>query len=346
MKNDWEILELQEVSNVIDSLHQTPGFAVSGYPMVRAADVKGGFLDFNHSPLVSEEDYLQFIRNHKPQKGDIVISRVGSFFNFSYVNFNHDFCIGQNTSIIVPTINSRFLYYILLSPFVQAQIEKSLVGTSQKTLSLKHIRELKIPTPQLNQQRAIADVLSAFDDKIELNRKMNHTLDKLGQTIFNHFFVDNPDTNKWITKDLSEICSTQYGFTASTLREKEGPRFLRITDMNKDPWITWSQVPFCKISESEFQKYKLSFGDILVSRMADPGKAAIMESDIDSVFASYLVRLIMNNPHYAYFTFLLFAIIKIFRIFKWCKKWFCSIRNEREGYNSCKTQDTSRRFGY
>lgn len=186
----WQLLELEKVSRVVDSLHKTPKFTDSGYPMVRAADVKGGFLDLNETKLVSEKDFLDFTRNHKPQQGDIVLSRVGSYFNFSYNKNMEDFCIGQNTSIIVPKIESRFLYYSLISPFVQDQVERSLVGTSQKTLSLKYIRELKIPTPSISIQRRIADILAVLDEKIELNRQTNATLEAIAQSIFREWFVE------------------------------------------------------------------------------------------------------------------------------------------------------------
>jgi type I restriction enzyme S subunit len=215
--------------------------------------------------------------------------------------------VNQHVAIIRPDsnlIDSRFLRYFLINTTTQEYLLTIAGGGATRNALTKGMLEsLEILAPPINEQHVIAEILSAFDNKIELNFQINQTLEKLCQTIFSHFFVDNTDTNKWIPINLSEICSTQYGFTASTLKEKEGPRFLRITDMNKDPWITWQQVPFCKISENEFQKYKLEIGDILVSRMADPGKAAIMESNIDSVFASYLVRLKMNNPHYAYFAY-------------------------------------------
>jgi len=176
--------------------------------MVRAADVKGGFLDLAETRLVSKEDFLDFTRNHKPQQGDIVLSRVGSYFNFSFNKSGKEFCIGQNTSIIVPEIESRFLYYSLISPFVQDQVERSLVGTSQRTLSLKYIRELKIPVPPIPEQRAIAGILGALDDKIEVNRLMNATLESMARAVFRQWFVENEEVGGWDigqVKDLGEV---------------------------------------------------------------------------------------------------------------------------------------------
>ncbi|EQD27494.1 type I restriction-modification system specificity subunit, partial [mine drainage metagenome] len=107
----------------------------------------------------------------------------------------------------------------------------------------------------------------------------------------------------WEVVSLSERCKTQYGYTASATKEPIGPHLLRVTDINKSPWIDWHGVPFCPISESERQKYALSEGDIVVARMADPGKCAIIEGPANAVFASYLVRLRVGGLARAYYTF-------------------------------------------
>ena len=62
-------------------------------------------------------------------------------------------------------------------------------------------------------------------------------------------------------------------------------------DINKNSWIDWSMVPYCKIEESKLKDYSLKKGDIVIARMADPGKVGIIEIDIPAVFASYLIRL-------------------------------------------------------
>ena len=78
---------------------------------------------------------------------------------------------------------------------------------------------------------------------------------------------------------------------------------LRVTDMNKEPWVEWRDVPHCEIADSQYAKYRLHIGDILVSRMADPGKAAIVEESVEAVFASYLIRLNRTVEADSYFLF-------------------------------------------
>src|SRR5437879_4301747 len=76
---DWEILQLEETARVVDSLHQTPSFSDDGYPMVRVTDIKTGNLSLNGTLKVSETVFAKFTKNYKPKRGDIVLSRVGSY---------------------------------------------------------------------------------------------------------------------------------------------------------------------------------------------------------------------------------------------------------------------------
>ena len=94
---------------------------------------------------------------------------------------------------------------------------------------------------------------------------------------------------------LENVCeSVQYGYTASANTEKVGPKFLRITDIVKD-FISWSEVPYCKISESNHKKYKLYKGDIVVARTGNTtGHAKLIKEEVDAVFASYLIRFKIN----------------------------------------------------
>ena len=95
---------------------------------------------------------------------------------------------------------------------------------------------------------------------------------------------------EWRKVKLGDICETQYGYTASAETVDTGTKFLRITDIVPDT-IDWDSVPFCKISNEERKKYILRKGDIVVARTgATVGYAKYIKNDVESVFASYLVR--------------------------------------------------------
>ena len=100
-------------------------------------------------------------------------------------------------------------------------------------------------------------------------------------------------------KDLAD--SIQYGHTASAIERKEGPRFLRITDI-QDRCVDWSSVPSCDIPKEEIPKYRLSPGDLVFARTgATTGKSFLIDDCPEAVFASYLIRVRVSkalNSHY------------------------------------------------
>lgn len=183
------ISRLDEVADVIDSLHKTPQYSDYGLSMVRATDVKYGVLNLDNTLKVDQSVFDEFSRRYKPSINDIVITRVGSYGITSLVK-DTNFCLGQNTSVIIPKINPRYLYAAINSPQIKNQIEYSVVGSTQKTLSLKAINSLEIPRFQKYTEDKIAHIVSTLDDKIELNRKMNQTLEAMAQALFKSWFVD------------------------------------------------------------------------------------------------------------------------------------------------------------
>lgn len=97
--------------------------------------------------------------------------------------------------------------------------------------------------------------------------------------------------NDCLNLTLADVSSdVSYGYTESATKERIGPRFLRITDIQNGT-VDWSAVPYCPISEGDLEKYKLELGDIVVARTGNStGENYIFESDEKAVFASYLIR--------------------------------------------------------
>ena len=193
MKCEWKSYKLYEIANVIDSLHKTPQYTECGIPMLRVTDIKEGYLSLHSSVNVSAEIYHEFTKKHRPQQGDIVISRVGTCGIFSYVATKQEFCLGQNTAIIIPHINRKFLYYSLVSPKTKQYLNSIATGSTQKTISLKNIKAIPLSVPDDTIQEKIADTLSGLDDKIQLNNKINENLQQQAFALFEKFLLDAED---------------------------------------------------------------------------------------------------------------------------------------------------------
>jgi len=102
--------------------------------------------------------------------------------------------VNQHVAIIRPEperLDSRFLRYFLVSPYMQSfMLSWAGSGGTRNALTKGMIESFKVPVPEISEQKAIAHVLGALDERIELNRRMNETLEAMAQALFKSWFVD------------------------------------------------------------------------------------------------------------------------------------------------------------
>ena len=120
--------------------------------------------------------------------------------------------VNQHVAIIRPkqgTLDARFLHYFLIHPQTQAHmLGLAGAGATRNALTKGMIESFEIKAPSFSEQRAIAAVLGSLDDKIELNRRMNETLEALAQSLFKSWFVDATQSalpNGWREASLGEV---------------------------------------------------------------------------------------------------------------------------------------------
>ncbi|MDA9182258.1 restriction endonuclease subunit S [Saprospiraceae bacterium] len=167
----WGSYYLDELGEVIDSLHKTPKYASSGYAMVRVTDVNGSFLDLTNTLKVDLSIFKDFSSKYLPKKGDVIMTRVGTYGVCSYVGSNEEFCLGQNTVVITSDkIAGPLLFTALTNDYCKYQIEEGVTGSTQKTISLKLIRGLNLMFPtneNLRNELSIPFVsLFSFGEKV------------------------------------------------------------------------------------------------------------------------------------------------------------------------------------
>jgi type I restriction enzyme S subunit len=86
--------------------------------------------------------------------------------------------------------DAKFLYYVFTTEEQQEYIRRNAIQTGVPHTNLDHLRKTLVRLPPLAEQRAIASILGTLDDKIELNRRMNETLEAMAQALFKSWFVD------------------------------------------------------------------------------------------------------------------------------------------------------------
>lgn len=152
---------------------------------------------FNFSTRVFiDRDRDLLLRKGKLQRFDTVLTTRGTVGNAAFfdnsVPYEH-VRINSGMVIIRPepeSILPRYLYLFIRSAMFAAQVSALTTGSAQPQLPIRDIQKIRIPLPPMREQHAIASLLGALDDKIELNRRMNETLETMARAIFKDWFVD------------------------------------------------------------------------------------------------------------------------------------------------------------
>jgi type I restriction enzyme S subunit len=311
---------------IIDYRGKTPRKTLFGIPLITAKIVKDGRI-MTPNEFIASEDYGLWMRRGIPEPGDVVMTTEAPLGEVAQLD-SHKVALGQRLITLrgkPDLLNSTYLKFAMQAAFVQNQLKARSTGTTILGISQRELRKVEIPLPPLPEQRLIAHILGTLDDKIELNRQMNETLEAIARAIFKSWFVDfdpvrakiqgrKPDCmdsgtaalfpsafqdsalgqipKGWEVDQVKNRASRiQYGFTQSASEKPVGPKFLRITDIASRK-LNWASVPFCHITEKDHDKYKLQEGDILVARTgATTGANIYIVDPPDAVFASYLVRI-------------------------------------------------------
>jgi len=114
----------------------------------------------------------------------------------------------------------EYARYVLRSRIFRNQVEEKVTGDVRFNASQEMLGSIKMPLPPLPEQQKIAEVLGALDQKIELNRKMNKTLESLAQAVFKKWFIDDANPN-WETKKLGDVVRIKYGKNLPTTKLQE-----------------------------------------------------------------------------------------------------------------------------
>ncbi|HWU29906.1 MAG TPA: restriction endonuclease subunit S [Microbacterium sp.] len=290
-------------SHVVDCEHKTAPIDESGeYFAVGTPAMRDHRIEYAEARRISRDTFEAWTRRLRPQPGDLLLAREAPVGPIVRLPESAHVAPGQRTVLLRPdaaATSSTYLYYLLRSPRMQAELLLKAEGSTVHHLNVADIRALEVDLPPLAEQQAIAEVLGALDDKIAANTALAESLTRLSALECRALAAS---TTRSVP--LADLVTTQYGVTTSAVVEPQGTGLVRVTDINKRPWIEWDSVPGCSLDKGVREKYLLNPGDIVVARMADPGKAAwISLGDPPAVFASYLVRLQATIEYHAPFIY-------------------------------------------
>ncbi len=297
-------------------------------PLIRGYNIVQGKLRYDDMKRWSVEEYPDFER-YQLSSGDVVLAMDRPWIEagLKYAVIRDEDCpclLVQRVARLrgKKELMTEFIRYIVGQDSFAQYLKAIVTGVNVPHISATQIGSYKFALPPEIVQKIIVAILSTYDDLIENNRRRIQLLEEMARVLYREWFVHfrfpgyedvemvNSELGEipegWKIRKLSEMVSTQYGYTESANEEEIGPKYLRGMDINKTSYISWDDVPYCPIEEKDYEKYRLRTNDILIIRMADPGKVGIIEKEIDSVFASYLIRLNIKNssltPYFLFYT--------------------------------------------
>jgi type I restriction enzyme S subunit len=168
-------------------------YVSNGTPIITVEHLAGNRISHENLPNVSDEDKARLAKYHLAT-GDLVFSRVGSVDRNALVGPEEDGWLFSGRCLRVRVDKSQidpiYLSYFFSLEGFKEHIRSVAVGATMPSINTKILSDVSIYFPPLLEQKAIAQILGALDDKIELNRQMNATLEGMAQALFKSWFVD------------------------------------------------------------------------------------------------------------------------------------------------------------
>lgn len=199
-----------------------------------------------------------------------------------------------------------FIYYSLKAKYELLRNLGVGGGSTMPIINKTTFEKIKIELPNLETQKKIANILGSLDEKIELNRRMNETLEQLGQALFRHYFVDNSEVDSWESGEVSGVVRIYSGFAFKSKDFDIDGRYGLVTIKNVQDG---SFIKDCTDHLSEPLPDKtpehvhLKSGDIILSLTGNVGRVCAVVG-CDYLLNQRVAKLVSDESQaYAYFLF-------------------------------------------
>lgn len=194
----WEKVKLGEISFCIQpgpfgsQLHNSD-YAHEGTPIIMPKDMVDGHI--RHTGLIRvPEEHVARLQRHQVCAGNLMVARKGDVRKCVYITENENgwltgsdcLKVALNENVCFP----KYIYYQLRSPYIGRWLEQISIGATMPSINTGLLSGIEMYLPSLEIQRRIADILSAYDDLIENNRKQIKLLEEAAQRLYKEWFVD------------------------------------------------------------------------------------------------------------------------------------------------------------
>ena len=306
--SSWKECKLGEVAEIIGG--GTPStsnneFWNGNIPWLTPRDLTGySKVYISHGERFITESGLKNSSAKLMPKGTVLLT---SRAPIGYVVIaENEICTNQGFKSLVPNfeiLNSEFLYYWLKSN--TDYLQQLGTGTTFAEISGSVVKNIDISLPPLEEQKAIAEVLSSLDDKIDLLHRQNQTLESLAQTLFRQWFIEEAK-EEWEEVLITDLFEVRDGTHDSPKQKEFGKKLLTSKHILKNK-LDFESSYF--ISEEDFEKINqrsvVEQGDILFSMIGTIGLTYLEQSnEIDYAIKNIGLFKTSQNKKFMYFVYL------------------------------------------
>ncbi len=219
----------------------------------------------------------------KYQAGDVLVSNIRPYFKKIWLA-NREGGASNDVLVFRPKtedVANRYLFYILANDKFFDYSTASSSGSKMPRGDKAQIMKYPVHLPNLETQKKIADILGTIDEKIELNQRMNETLEQMGQALFRHYFIDNPEAEKWedgVVSDLITIYSG-YAFKRTDFDPDGDYGLVTIKNVQDGNFVPECSDHLSSIPVKTPDYAFLNTGDILLSLTGNVGRVCIVHGE-------------------------------------------------------------------
>lgn len=298
--------KLKDITDVITcGVAKRPQYVDNGVMFLSSQNVKSDKIILSKYNMISEEDYEKLTKINKPEKGDILYTRVGSFGEAAVVDFDEKFAVYVSLTLIKPKkdlINNRYLMHYLNSPKVKEYAMNNTRGIGVQNLNVDTVREFDIILPDIETQKKIVEVLDKAQELIDKRKEQIDALDELVKSRFIEMFGDTfLNTKGFEMKKIKDITQIVKGVTYKPEQVSDkGTIVLRSSNIQNSKFDLKDIV---RINKKIDEKFLVKQNDILMCNRNGSerlvGKVAkIPMSNEDMTFGTFMT--IIRSPYFNY----------------------------------------------
>ncbi len=305
-----EYLMEDALDAIIDYRGKTPQKSDTGIPTLSAKSVKNNYINYAECYYISEEEYKRFMVRGFPKKGDILLTTEAPMGMVAKLD-RSDVAIAQRLLTLrgkEGVLDNDYLLYMLQSPYGQGLLKARETGTTVTGIKQSEFRRIVIRLPDIAVQRKIGSVLSAIDQKIECNTKINDNLQQQAYAYFLQLFVENANPS-WRVGTIADLGTVVGGGTPSKAKPEyytdDGIAWITPKDLSidKSKFIAHGENDISEFGYRNSSATMMPAGTVLFSSRAPIGYIAIASNEVttNQGFKSVVPRPEIGTPFVYYF---------------------------------------------